>query len=297
MKAAKEHKPQQSRVIQYNKNTNKISSKITPNVVQKILITDVPANGDFSTVTDLGIWWAMAAEYHFQQRLNANAPNPANLNPLDYIHSLHNYVNPQNLPGPINVAQGDRLRMLTHGYDPAQNNNLNYIHVNGGRVLANNVVNNINTANPDNHVTPLYCFMGNNPQHRNLIPGIGNGPLLSPSMGTVSLNINNIPQALQDAGNQNPWGHIIDNNGQWIPINEVPQLRELFYDYIISVQNNGVNSPLTTQHLIRLLIEVYNTVNEPYNAFARYLLNYRNRWWQRLFGLNAVTGRGRSLWP
>lgn len=282
MKAPKEHKPQQSRVIQSRRFVNN-KHKSVSNVSQRILITDVPSSGDFSNITDLGIWWAMAAEFHFQQNLPVNVNNQIDLDPLNYIRSLHDYVNPRNLPGPINIAPGDRLRMLTHGGNPDDFHGGHVVFINNRFLRANRIVNRIG-----NHVTPLYCFMGNNPQHRNLIPGIGNGPLLSPSLGTVSLNEQMTRLALRYVRNPNnkTWGHIINNQGMWIPIYAVPQLSGLFRRYIRSVRNNGVNSPLTTQYLRTLLIKVYNTVNQPYNDFAQYLINQ-----------NANTGQGPSLWP
>lgn len=265
------------------------NGSVNQNVIQNVLVTDVPDTGDFSQVTDLGIWWAMAAEWHFQQTLPANAPNLANLNPLNYIHSLNNYLPGAVAPHPINVAAGDRVRMQAHGYPPNRHNRQPRIHVMGGPHPAIDVVNNIDAAivGGRQHVTPLYCYMGNNVAHRYMIPGIDSGPMLSPSMGSVSLvsNMENIRNALRIAGAANTWNNIINDTGMWIPINEVDALSPLFNSYVDSIGINGVNNPLTTQRLIQLLNTIYNVVNQPYNDFANYLIQQ-----------HASTGRGPTLW-
>lgn len=263
------------------------TNTVNSNVIQNVLVTDVPNTGNFSQVTDLGIWWAMAAEYHFQQTLPANAPNIGNLNPLNYIFSLSDYVNGVPHPPQINVGQGDRVRMQTHGIDPADVQGGHLFIVNGRMRRANPIINNINNnINNGQRVTPLYCYMGDNPMHRHLIPGIGQGPMLSPTMGSVSLwnNMNAIHNALRNAPN-NTWSHIIDNGGGWIPINAVNQIAPFFRIYIENVTQNGVNSPLANQSLIQLLTTIYKEVDQPYNDFANYLIQQ-----------NLSSGQGQTLW-
>ena len=261
------------------------NNNLTKGIIQAVLVTDVPNTQDFSQITDLAIWWAMAAEYHFQKQLPANIPNAANLNPLNYIYSLSDYLPGAPLPQQqINVGQGDRVRMLTHGVDPSQ---LGHMVIVGSSLLpAKEIINNINNKINGGRVTPLYCYMGNNPEHRDLIPGIGPGPMLSPTMESVSLwnNMNAIHKVLKNAPN-NTWRHIINNRGCWIPIYAVNQIAPFFRNYIRNVTQNGVNSPLTNQSLIQLLITIYNVVNQPYNDFANYLI-------QR----NLSSGQGQTLW-
>lgn len=289
------------REIPIQKKTIK-KNNLTKGIIQTVLVTDVLNTKDFSQVTDLSIWWAMAAEYHFQRNLPINAQNRNNLNPLNYIHSLSDYQ--PGAPQPqqrINVDQGDRVRMLTHGGDPNQNNAQHLILVNEFLQDANQIVPNINNnINGRVQVTPLYCYMGDNPAHRNLIPGIGQGPMLSPTMGSVSLrnNMAAIQAALQNAGNDNTWNHIINNHGHWIPINQVAPLNQLFGHYQNLVNHHGVNSQTTVNALKMLLNQVYTVVNRPYNDFTNYLINYRRRWWfQRFFHIGGITtGKGRTLW-
>jgi hypothetical protein len=268
----------------FKKNTSRNDYKnisTNTNTIQKVLVTDVPNTGDFSNITDLGIWWGMAAEFHFQQNLPANGPNAANLNPLNYIKSLSDYL-PGAIRPQINVNAGDSVRMQAHGDDP---NGGNTVVINGNTHNVNGIINNINQQIAGGGgVTPLYCYMGNNPNYRHLIPGIGGGPMLSPSIGSVSLN-NNVQNILQQAGAANTWNNIIDNTGSWLPIYNVPNLSPLFQNYRNSVVLNGANNPLTIQHLQILLIEIYNEVNQPYNDFAQYLI-----------GQNASSGQGQTLW-
>lgn len=264
------------------------NNNLTKAIIQAILVTDVPTTQDFSQITDLAIWWAMAAEYHFQKQLPANIPNAANLNPLNYIYSLSDYLPGAPLPQQqINVGQGDRVRMLTHGVDPNDVHGGHTIIVNNRIRRANPIIANINRNINGVQVTPLYCYMGDNPEHRYLIPGIGPGPMLSPTMGSVSLrnDMNAIQHTLRNAGNANTWGHIINNRGCWIPIYAVNQIAPFFRIYIRNVTQNGVNSPLTNQSLIQLLITIYNVVNQPYNDFANYLIQQ-----------NLSSGQGQTLW-
>ena len=268
------------------------NNNLTKGIIQAILVTDVPTTKDFSQITDLAIWWAMAAEYHFQKQLPANIPNAANLNPLNYIYSLSDYLPGAPLPQQqINVGQGDRVRMLTHGVDPSQHGHMVIVggwnQLNDFMYSANEVIANINKKINGGQVTPLYCYMGNNPIHRNLIPGIGEGPMLSPTMGSVSLrnDMNAIQAALQDAGAANTWEAIIDNMGCWIPINQVTPLNQLFIHYQNFVNRYGVNSQDTVNALKILLNQVYAVVNRPYNDFANYLIDK-----------GLTTGKGETLW-
>lgn len=264
------------------------NNNLTKAIIQAILVTDVPTTQDFSQITDLAIWWAMAAEYHFQKQLPANIPNAANLNPLNYIYSLSDYLPGAPLPQQqINVGQGDRVRMLTHGVDPNDVHGGHTIIVNNRIRRANPIIANINRNINGVQVTPLYCYMGDNPEHRYLIPGIGPGPMLSPTMGSVSLrnDMNAIQYTLCDAGNANTWSHIIDNNGSWLDIRLVNGLNTLFFNYSTSVRETGIQSNYTLMFLRRLLNAVFDCVDQPYNDFTTYL--------QRK---NLSTGQGQTLW-
>ncbi len=264
-----------------------IKHNLTKGIIQAVLVTDVPATMDFSQITDLGIWWAMAAEYHFQKNLQINAPNVGNLNPLNYIHSLSDYIPGAQPPQRIDVGQNDRVRMITHGVNPNDVQGGHLLIVNGRMRRANPIIDNINRNINRQRVTPFYCFMGNNPAHRHLIPGIGPGPLLSPTMWTVSLRNNTIAiqTALQNAGNANTWGNIIDKNGSWRDIRSVDGLNTLFVNYSTSVRENGPQSNLTIMFLRRLLNAIFNCVDQPYNDFAQYLITH-----------NLTTGFGNTLW-
>lgn len=256
---------------------------ITCNVIQNVLITDIPQNKDFSNITDLGLWWAMAAEYHLQGSLN---PNAQALNPLSYIHSLADY-----LQGPtsnqINVAPNDRVRMLTHGYNPNDMKGKHCIVVNNQPVEVNPIIDNINKSIAPNLVTPLYCYMGNNPNHKNLIKGIGEGPMLCPSKRSVSLKDRSkkIHNALTNAGKANTWSEIIDDYGFWKSINSVKGLGVLLNTYKTSAQQKGSQDPQTINCLKPLLTEVYKVVDKAYNDFANYLKNQK-----------LITGEGPALW-
>lgn len=264
------------------------NNNLTKAIIQAILVTDVPTTQDFSQITDLAIWWAMAAEYHFQKQLPANIPNAANLNPLNYIYSLSDYLPGAPLPQQqINVGQGDRVRMLTHGVDPNDVHGGHTIIVNNRIRRANPIIANINRNINGVQVTPLYCYMGDNPEHRYLIPGIGPGPMLSPTMGSVSLrnDMNAIQYTLCDAGNANTWSHIIDNNGSWLDIRLVNGLNTLFFNYSTSVRETGIQSNYTLMFLRRLLNAVFDCVDQPYNDFTTYLQQQ-----------NLSTGQGQTLW-
>lgn len=264
------------------------NNNLTKAIIQAILVTDVPTTQDFSQITDLAIWWAMAAEYHFQKQLPANIPNAANLNPLNYIYSLSDYLPGAPLPQQqINVGQGDRVRMLTHGVDPNDVHGGHTIIVNNRIRRANPIIANINRNINGVQVTPLYCYMGDNPEHRYLIPGIGPGPMLSPTMGSVSLrnDMNAIQFTLCDAGNANTWSHIIDNNGSWLDIRLVNGLNTLFFNYSTSVRETGIQSNYTLMFLRRLLNAVFDCVDQPYNDFTTYLQQK-----------NLSTGQGQTLW-
>lgn len=273
------------------------NDNLTKGIIQAVLVTDVPTTQDFSQVTDLAIWWAMAAEYHFQKNLQKATQNVNSLNPLDYIYSLSDYL-PGGRSQQINVNMGDSVRMLTHGSEP-DDQNRHLLYVNNRQIEANSIVDNINRNITNGQVTPLYCYMGNNPQHRHLIPGIGPGPMLSPTMGSVSLrnDMGAIRNALERFQNKT-WEAIIDNMGCWIPINQVTSLNQLFRHYQNSVNQFGVNSQRTVNALKILLNQVYAVVNRPYNDFANYLINYSRRWWfQRYFHLGGLTtGKGQTLW-
>lgn len=264
------------------------NNNLTKAIIQAILVTDVPTTQDFSQITDLAIWWAMAAEYHFQKQLPANIPNAANLNPLNYIYSLSDYLPGAPLPQQqINVGQGDRVRMLTHGVDPNDVHGGHTIIVNNRIRRANPIIANINRNINGVQVTPLYCYMGDNPMHRYLIPGIGPGPMLSPTMGSVSLrnDKNAIQYTLSNAGNANTWSHIIDNNGSWLDIRLVNGLNTLFVNYSTSVRETGIQSNYTLMFLRRLLNAVFDCVDQPYNDFTTYLQQQ-----------NLSTGQGQTLW-
>lgn len=264
------------------------NNNLTKAIIQAILVTDVPTTQDFSQITDLAIWWAMAAEYHFQKQLPANIPNAANLNPLNYIYSLSDYLPGAPLPQQqINVGQGDRVRMLTHGVDPNDVHGGHTIIVNNRIRRANPIIANINRNINGVQVTPLYCYMGDNPEHRYLIPGIGPGPMLSPTMGSVSLrnDMNAIQHTLRNAGNANTWSHIIDNNGSWLDIRLVNGLNTLFVNYSTSVRETGIQSNYTLMFLRRLLNAVFDCVDQPYNDFTTYLQQQ-----------NLSTGQGQTLW-
>jgi hypothetical protein len=258
---------------------------ITCNVIQNVLITDIPQNKDFSNITDLGLWWAMAAEYHLQDSLKINGQT---VNPLSFIHSLTDYLQGPT-PNQINVVHNDRVRMLTHGYNPNNTPGKHCIVVNNQLVEVNSIIDNINKSIASNSVTPLYCYMGNNPKHKNLIKGIGEGPMLSPSKSSVSLDENNptmsIQIALTNAGKANTWSEIINDNGSWKPINSVKGLDVLFNAYKISAQQKGSQDPQTIDCLKLLLTEVYKVVDKAYNDFANYLKNQK-----------LITGEGPTLW-
>lgn len=270
---------------------------INKGIIQTVLVTDVPQTKNFSQITDLAIWWAMAAEYHFQKNLQMTNQNVNSLNPLDYIHSLSDYL--PNAPQPqqqINVGQGDRVRMLTHGVNP--NQRIGHMIVVGSwqgldRFLqpANQIIDNINNNINGGQVTPLYCYMGNNPTHQNLIPGIGQGPMLSPIMGSVSLrgeskkDMNAIRNALNSAGDVNTWSNIIDDNGRWKSIENVKEIKRLYKIYKTYANYYGGNHALTIKILKKLLEVVYNVVNMPYNNFTSYLIDK-----------GLATGKGETLW-
>lgn len=264
------------------------NNNLTKGIIQAVLVTDVPNTQDFSQITDLAIWWAMAAEYHFQKQLPANIQNAVNLNPLNYIYSLSDYLpSAQPTQQQINVGQGDRVRMLTHGVDPNDVHGGHTLIVNNRIRRANPIIANINRNINGVQVTPLYCYMGDNPEHRYLIPGIGPGPMLSPTMGSVSLrnDMYAIQAALQNAGAANTWSNIIDDDGLWKSIEDVKETKHLYKIYKTYANYYGGDHNLTIKILKKLLKAVYNVVNMPYNNFTSYLID-----------IGLATGKGETLW-
>lgn len=269
------------------------NKSVLPNsglVMQRVLITDIPNAEDFSQLTDLAIWWAMAAEYHIQQDLASLSGVPKS--PLHYIKPLYDYGE-KRADTNIHVDEGDEVRMLTHGALPDTGGIKHPIGIDGDLFEADEVIANINACLPEGKsVTPLYCFMGNNPSHAEMLPGIGEGPMLAPTIGSVSLKFKGGRIVGKDDKLVNlhpevcPWKDIIDEDGCWVGIDKVGGLRDAYRGYVGLVGEKGVHDTETIDALKRLLDLVYSFVNPLYNSFTEYLIEQQ-----------ATTGQGPSLWP
>lgn len=281
-------------------------------VVQRMLFTDIPGNKDLTEVKDLGIWWAMAAEWH-EQGLRAKETGGAGAVPakkaIDYIESLENYV-PGGSQAPVLLEQGDEARMLTHGINPSRTS-VPCVAVQKKAVNVNQLVTKIESCLPTGggtqQVIPAYCYMGNNTSnHKDRTQrgaggsGLGQGPILAPASGIVSLNETSLKGFKKCTGEKytpsHPpaWKDIIyasgDRFGCWIDFKEFLKANNRINKLFEAYKDPSIAPG--TDKLALLLEELYIVIKPQYEAFLAEIRKY-----DEIKTLKVLTGEVSGLWP
>lgn len=277
-------------------------------VVQRMLFTDIPSNKDLTRVTDLAIWWAMAAEWH-EQGLRARETGDAGAAPakkaIDYIESLENYV-PGGSQAPVPLERGDEARMLTHGMRPSgaspSGAPVAFVQVQGQAVDVNQLVTNIESGlaagGGTQQVIPAYCYMGNNTSdHKDRTKrgvrgsSLGQGPILAPASRIVSLDEGNqlsFTTYLQAVGSTSrPWKDIIDEFGYWRDLNDL---------CLVNAEVKRAKKKFEEKDDLELFLEIlYKVIKPQYEAFLADLRKYDSTKPKK--DEKVLTGEIPGLWP
>ncbi len=233
-------------------------------IVQRHLFVDSPE--DFTQLEDMGMWWGMACEWRNVKNLYGNKVSD---NPRDYITSLVDVSAAKN-----NLKKGEQLRMLAHGYEGGTD-----VDIQNTRVEAKSKLDKISAVYEQKHgkkptkkqLSPLHCFMGDPGGTMENIgkdkKGLGSGPVLIPSTGTVSFDQNAVLKGWSG-------GDFIDADGYWKKATDASALLPDLTKYKKSADDKSL--------LAAALDEVYLKINAEYIAFA---------------GACKQTGRTQAAWP
>ena len=335
-------------------------SGYAPPVVQRVLFTDIPADEKLSGVTDLGIWWAMAAEWHEQGlRAKESEKTGPEKGAKDYIKSLANYVSTASRPA-VTLEDGDEARILTHGIDPDRiekmnkrqyddllimfhahpnwlncleqikeaelkkaiglvGQNMPYVlnqvevqrQANGVDQLVTNIEDALTAGGNSQSVIPAYCYMGNNAsdhkertKRRGETSSLGQGGILSPVSGIVSLNKGNMSSLvnylqIKYHSSSPQWKDIIfaeeKKFGSWKDINGLCSANGTVKTAWDRLKAWEASSAPDAGELAQFLEILYEVIKPQYEAFLADILQYDSK--KSNAGDKVLTGKIPGLWP